>query len=183
MIEPLSKERTYIYAHPVSPIAPNDFPFLVLLSCRMGAESKLISFSDGGGDPSTQPFQPFLTTGRFLRGCGGRGAGVAADMSRSVSTGVCGLFDDMCDVVDEVQGPGVGDGEGGMGGGVTDIDRGMMMLICGLPKWKTGSFPDALAEVIAFLRPGGGPNVEPEATSADAIVNDMAASFCFCDSS
>jgi hypothetical protein len=34
-----------------------------------------MSFSDGSGEPSTQPFEPFFTAILFLRGSGGGGGG------------------------------------------------------------------------------------------------------------
>ena len=64
---------THIYTHPSlpTPMASKFFPLRVLLSWRTGTASKFINFSDGGGEPSTQPFQPFFTAARFFRGCGG----------------------------------------------------------------------------------------------------------------
>jgi len=82
----------------------------------------LISFSDGGGEPSTQPFHPFLAGGRFFLirdSIGKRG-------NSSSSSGVRGLLEDVRDVLDEFEGPGVeygDDGIGGGDGGVTDSDR------------------------------------------------------------
>jgi hypothetical protein len=66
------KNRT-IYTQPSfpTPIASKLLPLRVRLSCSTGTASRLMSFSDGGGDPSTQPFQPFFTATLFFRGCGG----------------------------------------------------------------------------------------------------------------
>jgi len=87
-----------------------------------------MSFSDGGGEPSIQPFQPFLTATRFLRGSCAIGRG---RLSRSSSSlGVRGRLDDVREVLDELEGPGVEEGEDaiggsewGMGGGVTETER------------------------------------------------------------
>jgi hypothetical protein len=98
----------------------------------IGAESRLISFVDGGGEPSTQPFQPFRTAGRFLRGRGSGGGGgdtLVTDSISSSSMGVCGLLDEVREVLEDVEGSGVDAEESGMGGGVTEIDRGIMMFI------------------------------------------------------
>lgn len=58
-----------------TPMASKLFPLRVRLSWRMGTTSRLISFSDGGGEPSTHPFHPFLTATLFFLGggCGGGG--------------------------------------------------------------------------------------------------------------
>lgn len=76
-----------------------------------GAESRLINLSDGGGDPSTQPFQPLRVATRFLRGfCSSNSGGEPIEWSNSEtpSSGVWGLLDDVRDVVDAIEGPGVG---------------------------------------------------------------------------
>ena len=112
-------------------MASKFFPLLVLRSRRIGAESNLISLSDGGGDASTQPFHPFLTGSRFLRGTGTRccGCGDALESSwpwssmSSSSPGVRGLLDDVRVVLDEMDGCGVDSGDRGIGGGVTDVGR------------------------------------------------------------
>lgn len=96
------------------------FPLRVLLSWRIGTASRLINFSDGGGEPSTQPFQPFLTATRFLRGFD-TGGGVG--LMSSSSSGVCGLLEDVRDVSIDVEGEGVGVEVNASGGGVTETDR------------------------------------------------------------
>lgn len=95
--------------------------------------SRLINFSDGGGEPSTHPFQPFLTATLFLRGL--EDVGVYFSSS---SSGVNGLLDDVRDVPTEVVGAGVdvevearGGGVEG-GGGVTDTD------LCIVAIWMAG---------------------------------------------
>lgn len=126
-------------------MASKFFPLLVFRSDSTVTTSRLISFSDGGGEPSTHPFHPFLTAVRFFLACcaccccwGGGGGGVAEAMlwrllfSSSPSSGVCGRFDELADVVDEMDGPGVVGGEDGMGGGVTDTDR------CIVAMWIVG---------------------------------------------
>jgi hypothetical protein len=112
--------------------------------------SRLMSLSDGGGEPSTQPFQPLRAFSRIFRGgfsTDGDVDGPARDASSSSSSGVRGRFDDVRDVapVDgERERPGVVIGlhaAGIMGGGgVTDWERcsdGMWMA--GRPR---GAFPD-----------------------------------------
>lgn len=104
------------------------FPLLVFLSPGMtSTTSRLMSFSEGGGEPSTQPFQPFLAATLFLRGGRGGGDDVATLRPRSVkpssSSGVRGRLDEVAEVLDEMDGPGVVGGEDGMGGGVTERDR------------------------------------------------------------
>lgn len=104
----------------------NALPDLVFRSCSTGTESRLINFSDGGGEPSTQPFQPFFTATRFLGGSFGLGgAEVTSMMSSSSSSGVYGRLEDVRDVEDEIEGPGVDAGEDGIGGGggVIDTER------------------------------------------------------------
>ena len=60
------------------------------------------------------------------------------DSSRSESSpGVCGLLDDVRDVLDEMEGPGVVGGEEGIGGGVTDTER------CVVARCNTGREPQA----------------------------------------
>lgn len=99
-----------------------------------------MSFSDGGGEPSTQPFQPFLAACRFFLGglatWSGCGDMVPTLRPRSVklspSSGVWGLFDDAVEVAEEREGSGVlGGDEGGIGGGVTELERCPVMLIDG----------------------------------------------------
>jgi hypothetical protein len=116
-----------LYTHPSfpTPMASKLLPLLVLLSCRTGTASKLISFSDGGGDPSTHPFHPFFTATRFFRF--GLIVNVVGRRPRSSSSfGVRGLLDDVRDVLDELDGPGVdaadaiAAGDNGIGGGVTE---------------------------------------------------------------
>jgi len=50
---------------------------------------------------------------------------------------VCGLLDDVRDVLDETEGSGVVGGEEGMGGGVTDTER------CVVARCNTGREPQA----------------------------------------
>jgi len=49
-----------------TPMASKLLPLRVRRSCSIGTASRLISFSDGGGEPSTQPFHPFLTATLFF---------------------------------------------------------------------------------------------------------------------
>jgi hypothetical protein len=112
------------------PIPSKFFPLRKRLSCRTGTASRLMSFSEGGGDPSTQPFQPFLAAARFLRGGGAEIAVRCAWASNdSSSSGVRGLLDEVCDVLEEMEGPGVEPGvdawrrRGEVGDGVTDTER------------------------------------------------------------
>ena len=93
-----------------------------------------MSFSDGGGEPSTHPFHPFFTATRRFRGClgvEGGGEPIACAVSiGSKSSGVLGRLDDVREVLDESEGPGVDAGVDGVrigndGGGVTDNDRGI----------------------------------------------------------
>lgn len=89
------------------------FPFRVRLSSKTGA--RLTNLSDGGGDPSTHPFHPFLTA-------------------------TSGRFDELLahTTLDILYGSGVGVGMGGVtelgvgGGGVTDAARCMVEI------WITG---------------------------------------------
>lgn len=120
----------------------NDLPLRVFLSVRTWTSSKLINFSDGGGEPSTQPFQPFLTATRFLLGCRERMDSLKVSRSRSSSSsGVRGLLEEVCEVTEEA-GPGVERGEAaageeGMGGGVTDVERWLVaMWMVGLARQK-----------------------------------------------
>jgi hypothetical protein len=97
-----------------------------------------MSFSDGGGDPSTQPFQPLRAAGRFLRDRRSGAVMVSCDSSRSESSpGVCSLLDDVRDVLEEMEGSGVVGGEEGIGGGVTDTER------CVVARCNTGREPQA----------------------------------------
>ena len=106
------------------------FPLRVFLSVRTVTESRLMSFSDGGGEPSTQPFQPLRAAGRFLRGlfcCGSPSSRLScrSAMSSSLSSsssGVNGRLDDTADVRDDTDGPGVVGGDEGIGGGEKDAD-------------------------------------------------------------
>lgn len=110
-----------------TPIASKFFPLRVLRSWRMGTASRLISFSDGGGEPSTQPFHPFLTATRFFF-CFGSGGANNGTISSS-SPGVLGRLDDVREVLEEIEGSGVfswddGNGNGELsGGGVTEVAR------------------------------------------------------------
>jgi len=80
----------------------------------MGTASRLISFSEGGGEPSTHPFQPFLAAVRFLRtlGTGAEALLLGFVLMSSSSCGVFSLPSDPCDVADETEGPGVQSGVG-----------------------------------------------------------------------
>lgn len=83
-----------------------------------------MSLSEGGGDPSTQPFQPFFVATRFLRGGALRVGG--SGTSNSSSSGVCGLLEEVRDVLEECDGPGVEPGveaKRGEGGSETLTDR------------------------------------------------------------
>ena len=129
------------------PTASKLFPLLVVRSVRTVTESRLMSLSDGGGEPSTQPFHPFLAAARLLRGLGTTGADVVSggveDMTlwlrlrprsskSSSSPGVRGRLEEVRDVTDDVDGPGVSGGEDGIGGGVTETERWpATMLIAG----------------------------------------------------
>ena len=104
------------------PMASKFFPLRVLLSCSTGAESRLISFSDGSGEPSTQPFHPFLAATLFFGGCLGFGE-ASGNKNSSSSSGVKGRLEDVREVEEEMEGPGVEMGDDGKGGGVTDTDR------------------------------------------------------------
>ena len=121
-----------------SPMASKLFPLRVRRSSNTCTSSSFINFSDGGGDPSTQPFQPFRAAGRFLRRRGGSGNSEPRrwDSSKSESSsGVCGRLDDVCEVLDEMEGPGVVGGDEGIGGGVTETER------CVVARRKTGREP------------------------------------------
>lgn len=111
------------------------FPLRVFRSARTVTESRLMSFSDGGGEPSTQPFQPLRAAGRFLRGffCTGPSSPMlccrprisslsSSSSSSSSSSGVNGRLEDTADVRDDTDGPGVVGGDEGMGGGEKDAD-------------------------------------------------------------
>jgi len=103
------------------PTPSKALPDLVLRSCNTGTESRFINFSDGGGEPSTQPFQPFFTATRFLGGSR-RGGGVGMSSS---SSGVNGLLEEAWDVEEDVEGPGVDAGDDGRspgGGGEIETD-------------------------------------------------------------
>ena len=65
------------YTHPSAPapMASKLFPLRVFLSTKTVTRSRLMSFSEGGGEPSTQPFQPFLAAERFFLSLGRRGKG------------------------------------------------------------------------------------------------------------
>ena len=60
-------------------------------------------------------------------------------VKNSPSSGVCGCLDEVWDVLEELDGPGVESGESDIGGGVMEMERGMMMLILGRPICKVGS--------------------------------------------
>lgn len=64
--------------------------------------------SEGGGEPSTQPFQPFFAAERFLRGsCGADRVASSVGSKASSSSGVRGLLDDVREVLEDIEGPGV----------------------------------------------------------------------------
>ena len=123
--------RDYTQLSFPTPIASKLFPLLVFLSPGMiSTISRLMSFCDGGGESSTQPFQPFLAATLFFRGLGsGGGGGEVVPMlrSRSVryspSSGVLRRLDDVAEVLEEIDGPGVVGGEEHIIGGVTERDR------------------------------------------------------------
>jgi hypothetical protein len=94
----------------------------------MGAESRLINFCDGSGDPSTQPFHPFFIAGRGFRGRGGCGEVLLITPRSSSSSGVRGLFEEVREVLEDMEGPGVEAGDKGMGGGVTETERCMVAM-------------------------------------------------------
>ena len=134
-------KRTNFYTHESfpSPMASKLFPLRVRRSSNTCTSSSFINFSDGGGDPSTQPFQPFRAAGRFLRCRGARKSeSRTSDSSKSESSsGVCGRLDDVREVLDEMEGPGVVGGDEGIGGGVTETER------CVVARRKTGREPQA----------------------------------------
>lgn len=113
------------------------FPLLVFRSPGMTSTmSRLMSFCDGGGEPSTQPFQPLRAATRFLRSLGTNGGGgepVPTLWPRcetsSPSSGVRSRFDEVADVLEEIDGPGVVGGDEGMGGGVTERERCMVAML------------------------------------------------------
>lgn len=119
-----------------------------------------MSFCEGGGEPSTQPFQPLRAATRFLRGLGAGGGGgdfVSTLRPRwetsSPSSGVCGRFDEVAEVLEEMEGPGVVGGDEGMGGGVTERERCMVaMLMVGRACQKD----EVEVEVLAARGTGGG---------------------------
>ena len=114
-------------------MASKFFPLRVRRCCCKTGASRLISFSEGGGEPSTHPFHPFFTATLFLRGAAGNGADWLPDWEpiTSSSAGVRGLLDEVRDVLDEIEGSGVEPGVKSWGGGedvgegVTDTDRWM----------------------------------------------------------
>ncbi len=91
--------------------------------------SRFINFSEGGGEPSTQPFQPFFAAERFLRGGADIVRRSSCAVTASPSSGVRGRFDEACEVLDEMEGPGVEAGVearrrgGDVGDGVTETER------------------------------------------------------------
>lgn len=88
-----------------------------------------MSLSEGGGEPSTQPFQPFFAAARFLRGRGAGGSDSDLGSRISPSSGVLGLLEDVRDVLEDIEGPGVEPGVEGrwsvevVGEGVTETER------------------------------------------------------------
>jgi len=86
-----------------------------------------MSLSEGGGEPSTQPFHPFFAAALFLRGGADKVEGRSP--KDSSSSGVCGLLDDVRDVLEEIEGPGVDAGVEAcrrgesVGDGVTETER------------------------------------------------------------
>src|SRR5258708_17779955 len=97
---------THNYTHESfpTPIASKFFPLRVRLSRRMGTASRLINLPDGSGEPSTQPFQPFLTAKRFFRGRGGDGG---LKDKPSSSSGGSGRLEEVLEVLDDMEEPGV----------------------------------------------------------------------------
>ena len=168
---------------PVPVAASKTFPLRVLLSWIMGTESRLISFSDGGGEPSTHPFHPFLTATLFLRGgldddddeaVGSYfSSSSSSSPSSSSSSGVSGLLDDVRDVPTELVGAGVDvevdarEGGDERGGGVTETDR------CIVAMWMAGRArqkDDADAEA-AFLV--GELEVDANNWGVEDIISDL----------
>lgn len=95
-----------------------------------------MSFSDGGGEPSTQPFHPFFTATLFFReGCVVGEVATVGSSSKASSCGVRGRLEDVRDVMDDVDGPGVDCGDDAMGGGVTDTDRCCIVAIFMVGRW------------------------------------------------
>lgn len=105
------------------------------LSWSIGTASRLINFSDGGGEPSTQPFQPFLTATLFFLWAGvGEDVATVGSPACVSSSGVRGRLDDVLDVVDQSDGPGVDLGDEAIGGGVTETDR-CIVAMCIVGRW------------------------------------------------
>jgi len=129
-----------------------------------------MSFLDSGNSPSTQPFQPFLAATRFF--LGGLTIGGAVDegcgdqvlrapprgVSSSSSSGVYGLLDEVAEVAEDIEGPGVEDGEDIMGGGVTETDRELVaMWIAGRVCQKVETAGRGIgATMVGFLWTGAG---------------------------
>ena len=114
-------------------MASKFFPLRVRRCCCESGASRLISFSEGGGEPSTHHFHPFFTATLFLRGGAGNGADWLPDweLITSSSAGVRGLLDKIRDVLDEIEGSGVEPGvesrgcREDVGEGVTDTEHWM----------------------------------------------------------
>ena len=141
VIEPLNIELlTDLYTQPSlpTPMASKLLPLRVFRSVNTVTTSRLMSFSDGGGEPSTQPFQPFRQAMRRFFWGGGLGGGVEEPTLRprsvtlSPSLGVYGLFEEVAEVAEDIDGSGVVGGDEGMGGGVTETER------CMLGMWIAG---------------------------------------------
>jgi hypothetical protein len=77
-------------------------PLRSLRSCNTGAESRLMSLSEGTGEPSIHPFHPFLCAMRFFRGLGGGVVWFDSNfIMSSSSSGVRGRLDDVREVAVE----------------------------------------------------------------------------------
>lgn len=144
-------------------MASKFFPLLVLRSWNTKTASRLMSLSEGVGEPSTHPFHPFLCATRFFRFFFFLGRSVSSISSSSA--GVRGLLEDVRDVETEIERPrrglleglwdvedeldvGVSDGRRAgkyPGGGVTETERSTgMSWILGRP-WR------AVQKVFFFL--------------------------------
>jgi len=124
-------------------MASKFFPLLVLRPWNTKTASRLMSLSEGAGEPSTHPFHPFLCATRFFRFFLFFFLGRSVSSISSSSAGVRGLLEDVRDVEAEIERPrcglledlrdveveldvGVSDGRRAgkyPGGGVTEIER------------------------------------------------------------
>jgi len=165
-----------------TPMASKFFPLRVRLSCRIGTASRLINLADGSGEPSTQPFQPFLTAMRFFRWRSGVGGLRVKLSSSSSSSGVCGLLEEVLDVLDDMEGPGVEPdqrdvmnwGDDG-GDGVTENERCMAgMWIVGRLEEAVGCELEPAIELLEAACAAGNPP-----SSLRRLSSTLASSLCF----